>query len=40
MAIDAKISFMRRLEEDCADKMTMADIQQMMVIISDVLEGT
>ena len=39
MAIDAKMSFMRKLEEDCADKMTQAAIQQMMVIVSDVLEG-
>ena len=39
MAIDAKISFMRKLEENCADKMTMTNIQQMMVIVSDVLEG-
>ena len=39
MAIDAKMSFLRQLEAKSAEKMTMADIQRMMVIVSDVLEG-
>lgn len=39
MAIDAKMSFLRQLETNCADKMTMADVQKMMIIVSDVLEG-
>ena len=39
MAIDAKMSFLRQLEAKSAEEMTMADIQRMMVIVSDVLEG-
>ena len=39
MAIDAKMSFLRQLEAKSAEEMTMANIQQMMIIVSDVLEG-
>ena len=39
MAIDAKVSFLRQLEENCADKMTQAAVQKMLQIASDVLEG-
>ena len=39
MAIDAKMSFLRQLEDQCADKLTQKDLQQMMQIASDVLEG-
>ena len=39
MAIDAKMSFLRQLEAKSAEEMTMANIQQMMIIVSDILEG-
>ena len=39
MAIDAKMSFLRQLEENCADKLTQTDLQKMLQITSDVLEG-
>ena len=39
MAIDAKVSFLRQLEENCADKLTQKDLQKMLQICNDVLEG-
>lgn len=39
MAIDAKVSFLRQLEENCSDKLTQKDLQKMLQIASDVLEG-
>lgn len=39
MAIDAKVSFLRQLEKGCADKLTQTDLQNMIRIASDVLEG-
>ena len=39
MAIDAKMSFLRQLEENCADKLTQKDLQKMLQICNDVLEG-
>ena len=39
MAIDAKQHFLRQIENRSADKMTAADMEKMMSIISDVLEG-
>lgn len=38
MAIDAKVSFLQQIEKSCAEKLTMADIERLMIIISDVLE--
>lgn len=39
MAIDAKMSFLRQLEDNCADKLTQKDLQKMLQICNDVLEG-
>lgn len=39
MAIEAKVSFMRELEKRGAETIPQATMQQMMAIISDVLEG-
>ena len=39
MAIDAKQNFMGRVERRCAEELTAADLQRIMGIIGDVLEG-
>lgn len=39
MAIDAKASFMSQIEHDCADKLVVKDMNTIMCIISDILEG-
>ena len=39
MAIDAKMSFMRQVEQGGAETIPQATMQRMMIIISDVLEG-
>ncbi len=38
MAIDAKVSFLQQIEKSCAEQLTMADIERLMIIVSDVLE--
>ena len=39
MAIDAKQSFISQVEHRCADRLTMTDMNGLMAIISDVLQG-
>ena len=39
MAIDAKMSFLRQIEKNCADKLTTKDMETLVTVISDVLEG-
>jgi len=39
MALDAKISFLGQTERKCADTLTKNDLEKIMQIISDVLEG-
>ena len=39
MALDAKISFMRQIEKNCADKLTVTNMAALMREISDVLQG-
>lgn len=39
MAIDAKMSFLRQIEQGSAETIPQATMQRMMIIISDVLEG-
>lgn len=38
MAIDAKVSFLRQIEKECADKLTVTDLQKTLRVLSDVLE--
>ena len=39
MAIDAKVNFLRDVEQAAAETIPQARLQRMLVIISDVLEG-
>lgn len=39
MAIDAKMSFLRAVEKQCADKLTVKDSGALMCLISDILES-
>lgn len=39
MALESKIDFMRQMERQLADKVTVADMAKIMTVVSDILEG-